>query len=119
MKIRKRTALIAGGAVVLVAAGSLFGWKVHEHRADEAFIAEQYAQLETDEEALAPKSDLGEKWAIHECGSLAPGFEYDDTKVVQNGSTGGVFLYAEDGDTLQTARCDAEWTGERWVISAH
>lgn len=118
MKIRKRTALIAGGAVVLVAAGSLFGWKVHEHRAEEAFIAEQYAQLDADQAALAPKSDLGEKWAIHECAKLHTGFDYDDSKVVQNGSTGAVYLYQGDGGSLEVAHCDAEWDDTEWVIRA-
>lgn len=53
MENRRRIALISGVAAALLVIAAAIGWQVVQHRADQAFIAEQYAQLEADEAALA------------------------------------------------------------------
>lgn len=73
---RKRSAIIAGTVAALVAAGGITAWQVSETRAEQAFIAEQYAQLEADKAAASTSEDpastppLYEDGAAEECKGL-------------------------------------------------
>lgn len=69
MENRRRIALIGGIAAALLVIAAFIGWQVVQHRAEQAFIAEQYAQLERDKAALEeetpPAFDADQ--AAHEC----------------------------------------------------
>lgn len=69
MTKRMRMAVVIGVAVVLAVAG-VFGVRaLIEHRAEEAFIAEQYAKLEQEKAALEESEPpaFNEKAALGEC----------------------------------------------------
>lgn len=70
MTKRMRMAVVVGAALVL-AVVAIFGVRAFvQHRAEQAFIAEQYAQLEQDKAALEETPAFDERAALGECENL-------------------------------------------------
>lgn len=70
MTKRMRMAVMVGAALVL-AVVAIFGVRAFvQHRTEQAFIAEQYAQLEQDKAALEETPAFDERAALGECENL-------------------------------------------------
>lgn len=70
MEKKRRRTLIGVVTAALLVIAVVIGWQVHQHRTEQAFIAEQYAQLEQDKAALEETPAFDERAALGECENL-------------------------------------------------